>query len=182
MLIGTACEAVTKGLCLEVRYDGYVRVVEVHACGYTHEGHAIMRVWQVRGGSVSGERSGWKLLRLDEARTLSVLVEASQAPRQGYRRGDKDKPHPRAGLASSGYSEPVEGSETDDRRRPETPVGREAGRRLGPVSHRTVVAYRVLRNWSGPPTLVLRTWATFGFLSGFSPRARSMSARRVDHP
>lgn len=88
MLIGIASEAVARGRCLEVRYDGYVRVVEVHACGYTREGHAVMRVWQVRGGSVSGEQSGWKLLRLDEARALSVLAEASQAPRRGYRRGD----------------------------------------------------------------------------------------------
>jgi hypothetical protein len=88
MLIGTASEAVAQGRCLEVRYNGYVRVVEVHACGYTREGHAIIRVWQVRGGSASGERSGWKLLRLDEARALSVMDEASQAPRRGYRRGD----------------------------------------------------------------------------------------------
>lgn len=48
-----------------------------------------MRVWQLRGGSVSGERSGWKLLRLDETRGLRILDEASQAPRRDYRKGDK---------------------------------------------------------------------------------------------
>lgn len=90
MRMEAATEALTRQRCLEVRYDGYVRVVEVHACGFTRQGNAVMRVWQVRGGSASGERAGWKLLRLDEARALSVLEEASEAPRRGYRRGDAD--------------------------------------------------------------------------------------------
>jgi hypothetical protein len=41
------------------------------------------------GGSVSNERVGWKLLRLDEASGASVTKERSQAPRRGYKRGDK---------------------------------------------------------------------------------------------
>jgi len=89
MNIQTACEALRTERRLEIRYDGFSRIVEVHACGYTSEGHAVMRVWQVRGGSASGENSGWKLLRLDETRGLQLLDEASEAPRAGYRRGDK---------------------------------------------------------------------------------------------
>ncbi len=73
---------------MEVIYDGYVRAVEVHAVGETKDGNAIMRVWQVRGGSNSGERQGWKLLRLDEARGGQMIDERSQAPRPGYRRND----------------------------------------------------------------------------------------------
>ncbi len=79
--------AVASGHCLEVRYDGYVRIVEVHACGWTKEGHAVMRVWQVRGGSVSNEPVGWKLLRLDETVGLVLLNELSAAPRQGLQTG-----------------------------------------------------------------------------------------------
>ena len=89
MLIGTASEAVVQGRCLEVRYDGYVRVVEVHACGYTREGHSIMRVWQVRGGAASVASGGGGSSYASTRRgALSVLAEASQAPRRCYRRGD----------------------------------------------------------------------------------------------
>lgn len=89
MHIETACQALQEKRRLEIRYDGYTRVVEVHACGTTADGNAVMRVWQVRGGSESGERTGWKLLRLDETRGLELLAETSEAPRRGYARGDK---------------------------------------------------------------------------------------------
>jgi len=88
MLINTACQALRERKCLELRYDGFSRVVEVHAAGYSKEGNALMRVWQIRGGSVSGERTGWKLFRLDEALSAHVIEEPSQAPRKGYKRGD----------------------------------------------------------------------------------------------
>lgn len=87
--LNTACNALTSKRRLEIRYDGYVRVVEVHACGFTKDGHAVMRVWQVRGGSVHNEPVGWKLLRLDETIGHGMLTEASEAPRFGYKRGDK---------------------------------------------------------------------------------------------
>ena len=77
-----------KGLVLEIRYDGYTRDVEVHAVGRSTAGHEVMRVWQVRGGSVSNESVGWKLLRLDETVGLALLNEKSLAPRPGYRRDD----------------------------------------------------------------------------------------------
>lgn len=85
----TACEALQNGKRLEIRYDGYVRVVEVHACGETKDANAVMRVWQVRGGSVHNERVGWKLLRLDETVGHGLLEEQSEAPRKGYKRDDK---------------------------------------------------------------------------------------------
>ena len=84
-----ACDALRKSRRLELRYDGYVRDVEVHAVGISSAGHEVMRVWQVRGGSVHNEPVGWKMLRLDEALTVALLTEASQAPRAGYRRGDR---------------------------------------------------------------------------------------------
>jgi len=82
------CAALHAGKRLQLSYDDNTRVVEVHAVGLTKDGNAIMRVWQVRGGSQSGETQGWKLLRLDEARGGNIIEEKSQAPRHGYRHGD----------------------------------------------------------------------------------------------
>jgi hypothetical protein len=84
-----ACTALQSGLVLQLKYDGYTRDVEVHAVGTTKESHAVMRVWQIAGGSVSNEPVGWKLLRLDEATGAFVTKLKSLAPRPGYKRGDK---------------------------------------------------------------------------------------------
>jgi hypothetical protein len=89
MQTNTACEALRSGQRLEVRYHGFTRVVEVHTCGITTADNRAIRVWQVRGGSVSNEPAGWKVLLLDEAISLGVLDEKSSAPRPGYRRGDR---------------------------------------------------------------------------------------------
>ncbi len=85
----TACQAVRKGVCLELRYDDFTRTVEVHAVGTSTAGNVVMRVWQVRGGGVHNESVGWALMRLDEVANVVLTNEKSEAPRPGYRRGDK---------------------------------------------------------------------------------------------
>ena len=88
MLVQVACEALRSGHVLELQYGGYVRLVEVHAVGFTKDDNPITRVWQVSGGSVSDEPVGWKLLRLDEAKGAVVTHQKSLAPRPGYKPGD----------------------------------------------------------------------------------------------
>ena len=85
-----ACEAFLQHRVLELGYDDYSRWVEVHAVGISTAGHPVMRCWQVRGGSVSDELLGWKLMRLDDASGAFVTDEVSHAPRPGWQRGDKD--------------------------------------------------------------------------------------------
>lgn len=51
MFVQTACEALRSGHVLELQYDGYVRLVEVHAVGFAGEDSPIMRAWQIRGGA-----------------------------------------------------------------------------------------------------------------------------------
>ena len=92
MLENLPCEAIRTKKCLEVIYDGFWRVVEVHAVGLSRDGNPVMRVWQIRGGSKSGELPGWRLLRLDEARGGSLTDETSLAPRDGYQRNDSHIP------------------------------------------------------------------------------------------
>lgn len=89
MPIPTACAAIDQGVCLELQYDGFSRVVEVHCVGTTTAGNPGMRVYQIRGGSGSGEPVGWKMLTFDKTFQVGLLDELSAAPRQGYKPGDK---------------------------------------------------------------------------------------------
>jgi hypothetical protein len=89
MLVQTACAALRSGHVLELQYDGYSRLVEVHAVGFTEEENPIMRVWQISGGIVNEEPIGWKLLRLNEATRAVVTNQKSLAPRPDYQTGDK---------------------------------------------------------------------------------------------
>jgi len=88
MWVQTACDALRSGHVLQLQYDGYIRDVEVHAVGFDKDDNAIVRVWQVAGGSGSDEPLGWKLLRLNETTGAFVTKQQSLAPRSGYKPGD----------------------------------------------------------------------------------------------
>jgi hypothetical protein len=83
-----ACEAIRTSRCLELTYAGHHRLVEVHVAGRTRDGEALIRVWQVRGGSSSSRPTGWKMLRLAEVTSAGLSAEPSHAPREGYRHDD----------------------------------------------------------------------------------------------
>lgn len=89
MIHDLAIASLQSGVRLELRYDGFSRVVEVHAVGISKANNPCMRVYQIRGGSVSNEPIGWKMMTLDKAFSMHLTEEVSQSPRQGYAKNDR---------------------------------------------------------------------------------------------
>lgn len=81
-------EAIVAVRLVELRYQGYHRVVEPYAYGSDKNGCEILRCYQLRGGSESGENVGWKLFKLQGVTFISVSNECFD-PRVDYRRDDK---------------------------------------------------------------------------------------------
>ena len=82
-----ACAAIETGRCLEIQYESFTRLIEVHRVGISPGGDHILSGWQVRGPA--HERAGWKLLDRDDAVGMTVTDLPSRAPRPDYRRGAK---------------------------------------------------------------------------------------------
>ena len=80
-------DAVNGRKCLELRYHGYSGIVEPHAYGRDKDGE-VLRCYQTSGGSVSGERAGWKLLKVREIFSLQLLKDIFLI-RKEYKKGDK---------------------------------------------------------------------------------------------
>jgi hypothetical protein len=81
-------EAIKRRALLELRYQGYNRTVEPHAYGRDKRGDDILRCYQVSGGSESGERVGWKLLKVADVYAIHNLKQTF-AQRPEYKRSDK---------------------------------------------------------------------------------------------
>jgi hypothetical protein len=85
----TALTALLTGVVLDVRYDGLDRLVEVHAIGMSTKAKPVMRVWLLEAGQ-SHDQSGsqWRLMSLAKVESCRMIDVKSQAPREGYKRGD----------------------------------------------------------------------------------------------
>jgi hypothetical protein len=84
----TICKAIEQRRVLELRYHGYSRIVEAHVYGEDRKGDEVVRCYQLAGQSESGERAGWKLLKIKDA-ALVHLAETVFEPRPEYTRNDK---------------------------------------------------------------------------------------------
>lgn len=88
----TITQAIREQKILELRYHGYARTVEPHAYGRDKGGNEILRCYQTSGGSESGEREGWKLLKVLEVISLH-LINGEFSIRREYKRNDKAMTH-----------------------------------------------------------------------------------------
>jgi hypothetical protein len=80
-------QAITDLKMVELRYQGYSRVVEPHAYGRDKNNDEIIRCFQTSGGSKSGENAGWKLLKVRDVYS-SHLTNATFQARNDYKRKD----------------------------------------------------------------------------------------------
>ncbi len=53
MLNSVWCNALRAQNCLELRYDGFTRIVEVHAVGVSKEGNEIARVGRSEAAAIA---------------------------------------------------------------------------------------------------------------------------------
>jgi len=81
-------QAIQQRKVLELRYHSHSRIVEPHAYGRAKDGDEILRCYQTSGGSESGQRAGWKLLKVREVFSLH-LTNNTFAARPEYKRNDK---------------------------------------------------------------------------------------------
>lgn len=81
-------EAISQMVSIELRYSGYMRIVEPHAYGRDKSGEEILRCFQASEGSESDESTGWKLLKVADAYAIQG-TRTKFSPRPEYRRNDR---------------------------------------------------------------------------------------------
>ncbi|HEV8210270.1 MAG TPA: hypothetical protein VGP77_09125 [Vicinamibacterales bacterium] len=78
------CDAIRLRHVVRILYRGGAREVEPYVYGRNQIGDELLRAYQLRGASRSGEAAGWKLFRVEDISSLSVTFEPFTAPRAGY--------------------------------------------------------------------------------------------------
>jgi len=73
---------------IEFIYENETRIVEPHCYGKTTAGNEALRAYQIAGFSSSG-KLGWKMYDLSKAKNINIRDDKFDAPRSGYKRGDK---------------------------------------------------------------------------------------------
>jgi len=84
-----AIKAMQEGKRVSLSYHGEKRLVEVHALGLSRKSKPCVRVYQVIGGSVFSDTTGWKMMLLSDIEDAKITDELSAAPRPGYHPGDR---------------------------------------------------------------------------------------------
>ena len=82
-------EALNTNRTVLFDYDDKPRIVEVHAVGTsTKDGSHVVRGYQV-AGEASRPLPAWTLFSIDKIEGVTIGMLPSEAPRPGYKQGDK---------------------------------------------------------------------------------------------
>lgn len=88
-MIDLISKAISAKRRLAVTYDPGPRVIEPHCLGYGSSGQLLLRAFQTRGASASGEHVNWKLFRLDRMGSVKDADESFDGPRPEYNPDDR---------------------------------------------------------------------------------------------
>lgn len=84
-----AIEALDKGICISLTYEGLPRIAEVHTVGTTTAFKPAMNAFQVDGESSAPPVLGWRVFLFDECFDVALTDTPSTAPRADYKKGAK---------------------------------------------------------------------------------------------
>lgn len=82
------CDAIRLKHVIRLEYHGGMREVEPYIYGRNGVGGELLRAFQLRGVSRSGESAGWKMFQIDDVTSVAVTFEPFR-PRAGYDPSDK---------------------------------------------------------------------------------------------
>jgi hypothetical protein len=86
------CDAIHLRIVLELRYHAYSRLVEPYVYGVSRIGDELLRCYQVAGGSVGGDRRGWKLLKVSEIASFHATQTSFEPRMSAYNPQDPGIP------------------------------------------------------------------------------------------
>ena len=78
------CSAIKEKKLLRFLYDDGLRIVEPHCYGESTAGNDILRAYQVRGISTSGNPTGWRIFDTSKIVGVTVLDDTFDKTRRGY--------------------------------------------------------------------------------------------------
>jgi hypothetical protein len=81
-------DAIKLKTVIELNYPPGRRKVQPHVLGISSKGDKLLRAFQVEGASESGERTNWKLFRLDKILSVSASEECFEADHIDYNPDD----------------------------------------------------------------------------------------------
>jgi len=82
------CEAIQERRLARFTYNESSRVVEIYAHGFNGNRREVIRGYQVRGGSRSGESVGWKFFDVQLIDDFELLPTVFSGERSGHADAD----------------------------------------------------------------------------------------------